>query len=294
MNRKAIRYSNIAALALVVQGAMYIVFSMAMTSLSPDKTGWLRFVLLALFSVLLNVLPAALMHYVAGKPDNDEIRLIRLAEKPKRSDKAAVTAGSAALVFAIGLLYEKVFPSVASDIPVSVDTPIYMHILMIVSLCVAPAVCEELLFRQIVASRLAVAGKTSAVIASSIMFGLAHFSAAMFPYAFFAGILFGWVYFRTGSVKYPIAAHFFCNLTSYLFAFVKQVMTQSAYSTLEIVTIAAFFAAALLLSFVDARGMSDAFKRTDEHADAGAVITPMLAVYAAGVTAIILLWGSNG
>lgn len=294
MNKVAIRYSNIAALALVVQGAMYVVFSMMMTSLSPDRTGWLRFVLLAVFSVLLNVLPAVLMHCIAGKPGDNEIRLTRIPEKPKRSDKATVTAGSAALVFAIGLLYEKVFPSVTSDIPVSVDTPIYMHILMIVSLCVAPAVCEELLFRQVIASHLAVAGKTSAVIASAILFGLAHFSAAMFPYAFFAGILFGWVYFRNGNVKYSMVAHFICNFTSYLFACAKEVMTDGAYSTLEIVTLVAFLAAALLLSLIDTRGTSDAFKRSDEHADAGAIITPLLAIYAAGVTAIILLWGPNG
>lgn len=294
MNKIAIRYSNIAALALIVQGAMNIVFSMTMTSLSPERDGWLRFVLLAVFSIFLNVLPAAMMHYISGKPTDSEIQLTGLAEKPKRSDKVAVTAGSAALVFAIGLLYEKVFPAVASDIPVSIDTPVYMHILMIVALCVAPSVCEELLFRHVIASRLAVAGKTSAVISSAIMFGLAHFSAAMFPYAFFAGILFGWVFFRTGSVKYSIAAHFICNFTTYLFACAKQVMTGGAYSTLEIVTLAAFLAAALLLSFVDSRGASDAFKRSDEHAAAGSVLTPLLAVYAAGVTAIILLWGQNG
>lgn len=294
MNKTAIRYSNITALALIVQGAMYVVFSMTMSALSPDRAGWLRFVLLAAFSALMNLLPAALMHYVSGKPGENELRLTQLAEKPKSSDKIASTAGSAALVFAIGLLYEKVFPSVSADIPVSVDTPIYMHALMIFSLCVVPAVCEELFFRKIVASRLAVAGKISAVIASAMLFGLAHFSAAMFPYAFFAGILFGSVYFRTGSVKYSIAAHFFCNFTSYLFACAKVVMTDAAYSTLEIVTIASFLAAALILSLIDTRGASDAFKRSDEHAEAGSIITPTLAVYVAGVAAIILLWGPNG
>lgn len=293
MNKTAKRYSNIATLAIAVQAALHIVFSMAISSL-PADTLWLKYAMLALSVLFMNLLPAALVHFIAGKPGREELRLTGLVEKPKRSDKLAVTASCAALVFAFGLLYEKVFPTAASDIPVSVDTPLYMHAIFIISLCVLPAVCEEIFFRKIIASRLAVAGKISAVIVSSLMFGLAHFSGAMFPYAFFAGILLGSVYFRTGSVKYPIAAHFFCNLTSYLFAFVKQVMTQSAYSTLEIVTIAAFFAAALLLSFVDARGMSDAFKRTDEHADAGSVVTPAFMVYCVCATLLILLWVKNG
>jgi len=155
-------------------------------------------------------------------------------------------------------------------------------------------VCEELFFRKAIASRLAIAGKTSAVIVSALMFGLAHFSGEKFPYAFFAGILFGWVHFRTGSVKYSMIAHFFCNFTTYLFACAEEVMTEGAYSTLEIVTLVSFLVASLILSFIDSRSASDAFKRSDDHADAGSVITPSLAVYAAGVTAIILLWGQHG
>ena len=294
MNKKAKRYSSIAALALIAQTALYFGSSMAMKSLTPDRTGWQRYVLLAVASVVMNLLPAALMYFVAGKPDGEELRLTGLREKPKRSDKVATTAGCATLLFALGLIYVKAFPSAASDIPVSVDTPVYMHVLMIFSLCVVPAICEEILFRKVIASRLAVAGKTSAVIVSALMFGLAHFSSVMFPYAFFAGILLGSVYFRTGNVKYAMIAHFFCNFTTYLFACAKQVMTDGAYSTLEIVTLASFLLASLLLSFVDSRAATDAFKRTDDHADAGSVITPSLAVYAAAAGAIIILWGPNG
>ena len=294
MNKTAKKYSNIAAMALIAQAALYIGSSMVMRSVAPDRTGWLRYVLLAAMSVILNLVPAALIRFVAGRQPDSEIRLTSLREKPKNSDKIATTAGCAALVFALGILYKKVFPAAATDIPVSVDTPIYMHILMIFALCVAPAVCEELFFRKAIASRLATAGKTSAVIISALMFGLAHFSGEKFPYAFFAGILFGSVHFRTGSVKYAIIAHFFCNFTTYLFACAKGVMTEGAYSTLEIVTLASFLLASLLLSFIDSRSATDAFKRSDGHADAGSIITPALAVYAAGVTAIILLWGPNG
>ena len=289
MNKKTKRLSNIAVMALILQGGLFWLCSMVTSSLSPAKDSPVRFILLAATSVLINLLPAFFMTRVAGKPDEDELRLLKAAQKPKTTDNISITAGSAALVFAIGLLYGKVFPDAITEIPVDGGTSVMMHMLMVVSMCVFPAVCEELLFRGAIASRLAIAGKTSAVIVSALMFGLAHFSAEVFPYAFFAGIIFGSVYFQTGSVKYSMIAHFFCNFTAYLFAFAKEVMTQSAYSTLEIVSLAAFLAAAVLLSFVNTRSTVDAFKRSDDHADAGAVITPLLAVYAVSFAVVILL-----
>ena len=289
MNRRAKRYSNIAALALILQGALFWIGSAAITGAKFDSDSAVYFVVRAVFSAVINLIPAFLMVRVAGKPADDETKLLRMAYVPKRSDRIATTAGSAALVFAIGILYGKVFPDSTSNIPVGAGTNVWMHLLMIVSLCVFPAVCEELLFRSAIASRLAIAGKTSAVIVSALMFGLAHFSAEKFPYAFFAGIIFGSVYFQTGSVKYSMIAHFFCNFTTYLFAWAREVMTQSAYSTLEIVTLAAFLAASMLLSLLNTRSTLDAFKRGDEHADAGSVITPALAVYAVGFAVIIFL-----
>ena len=290
MNALAKKYSNFASVALAVMSALHFICSYALSQIATGENA-VKYVLLTVFSAAICLLPALLLSRMAGQRTEEEIALEKSENSPKRSDKIAVTAGGAALVYAVGMAYEKVFPNASANIPVTTETPLYMHALMIIALCAAPAVCEEILFRHVIARRFSVAGKAGAVIISAIAFGLAHFSSSMFPYAFFAGLVLGAVFFFTGSVKYSIAAHFFCNLTSYLFACAKLVMPHSAYSTLELVTVIAFFAASTLILSINTKTTVDIFKRREGHAEAISLITPAIAIYAVVISAVIILGG---
>lgn len=55
-----------------------------------------------------------------------------------------------------------------------------------------------------------------AVILASIVFGLAHFSPTLLPGAAFAGLVFGYFFWRTGNLVYPIVGHAVYNLSSLL------------------------------------------------------------------------------
>ncbi|MBO6055192.1 MAG: CPBP family intramembrane metalloprotease, partial [Oscillospiraceae bacterium] len=49
------------------------------------------------------------------------------------------------------------------------------------------------------------------VIISAVMFGLFHGNFSQFFYAFAVGLVFGYVYLRTGKIRYSIALHIFVN-----------------------------------------------------------------------------------
>ena len=77
--------------------------------------------------------------------------------------------------------------------------------------CVIGPVCEELLFRRLVAGRLARYGEKPAAFVSALLFALYHGNLEQFFYAFALGLLLAYVYFRTGQLAAPIALHMVLN-----------------------------------------------------------------------------------
>ena len=55
-------------------------------------------------------------------------------------------------------------------------------------------------------------GQKTAIIISGIMFGMAHGNFSQFFYAFGIGILWAYVYAKTGKVRYTIGFHMLSNL----------------------------------------------------------------------------------
>lgn len=77
--------------------------------------------------------------------------------------------------------------------------------------CILGPVCEELLFRGLLAGRLARYGQKPAALVSALLFGLYHANLSQFFYAFALGLLLAYVYFCTGSLKAPILLHMLFN-----------------------------------------------------------------------------------
>jgi membrane protease YdiL (CAAX protease family) len=74
----------------------------------------------------------------------------------------------------------------------------------------APLV-EEYVFRKQLIDRMHVYGGRTAVILSGLMFGLFHGNFSQFFYAAALGIIFGYVYLKTGRLRYTIGLHMFVN-----------------------------------------------------------------------------------
>lgn len=88
---------------------------------------------------------------------------------------------------------------------------------LLITVIMAPVV-EELFFRKLVMDRLLGYGQKTAVIMSGLMFGLAHGNFSQFFYAFGIGVLWAYVYAKTGRIGYTIGFHMLFNLLGGVFA----------------------------------------------------------------------------
>lgn len=82
----------------------------------------------------------------------------------------------------------------------------------ILSITLLAPVLEELLFRAAIQSELQLKYKPwIAILISSLLFGVVHLNPAQIPFAFMLGMMFGWLYYRTGSLLPGIVGHVLNN-----------------------------------------------------------------------------------
>ena len=104
--------------------------------------------------------------------------------------------------------YQGDYHSKAGVVPLLFNVVIY---------AVLPAVVEELVFRGWFISALQPAGERCALIASALLFGLAHGNLTQMPFAFMLGLLFGWLFLRTGRLWPSMLVHFLNNAMAVFF-----------------------------------------------------------------------------
>lgn len=76
---------------------------------------------------------------------------------------------------------------------------------------------EEVVFRgAVLRSLLGSMGPWRAIAVSALFFSLVHMNPAQMPFAFLAGLLLGWMYWRTGSVLPGMAYHWANNSAAYV------------------------------------------------------------------------------
>ena len=79
-------------------------------------------------------------------------------------------------------------------------------------------ILEELLFRRLLCNRLLPLGEKKTIVISAAIFGLIHGNLYQFAYAFLIGLIFGYIYVKTGKIIYTIIFHCIINLYSGVFA----------------------------------------------------------------------------
>lgn len=81
---------------------------------------------------------------------------------------------------------------------------------ILVAVLLAPII-EEMLFRKMLIDRTIQYGEGISVFLSALFFGLFHGNLNQFAYAFVIGGVFGFVYVKTGKIKYTIEMHMLIN-----------------------------------------------------------------------------------
>lgn len=81
------------------------------------------------------------------------------------------------------------------------------------SIALLAPILEELLFRGAIENRLLQQWKNpwAGIVVSSLIFGVIHMNPAQIPFAFLIGLMFGWLYYRTGSLLPGIIGHVLNN-----------------------------------------------------------------------------------
>lgn len=80
----------------------------------------------------------------------------------------------------------------------------------IATVIVAP-LGEEFLFRRLLIDRLRRFGDKTAILLSALLFGAFHLNFYQFFYAFLIGLVFGYVYIKSGRLRYTVALHAVIN-----------------------------------------------------------------------------------
>lgn len=80
----------------------------------------------------------------------------------------------------------------------------------VIAVLIAPT-AEELLFRKLLTERIVKYGELAAVLASGLFFGLFHGNLNQFSYAFLLGLFLGFIYVKTGKLRYTIGLHMAIN-----------------------------------------------------------------------------------
>lgn len=118
-----------------------------------------------------------------------------------------------------GNLFGNLVNAVISDLfGISITDPVEslvtggipMPALFVLTVILAPFF-EELFFRKLLIDRMNVYGQGTAIIATAVMFGLFHGNLSQFFYAMALGLVFGYIYVKTGKLRYSVFMHMIIN-----------------------------------------------------------------------------------
>lgn len=125
--------------------------------------------------------------------------------------------------------------------------------LSIFTTALLPGIVEETIFRGVIYSRVRKANPIKGILLSALFFGIAHMNFQQFCYAFFLGIIFGFLIEATDSIVSSITAHMFFNGSSLLLTYLlskndifKTTVDSAASQSTDISTILASIPMALI------------------------------------------------
>ncbi len=123
------------------------------------------------------------------------------------NESAMLTVSSFGFIVLMQVLYGSLFPSTVEQSGIAQTDSVFGFLLLFFTSVVIPAVLEELFFRGVILRTLTVYRALLAILISSVVCALMHFSLEAFPLVFFCGFLTGSVYYATGSLTAAIGVN---------------------------------------------------------------------------------------
>ena len=102
------------------------------------------------------------------------------------------------------------------------------------SLCLVPAVTEELFFRGALQGLLRPSGSAAAIFGTALLFGLLHLDLAQGLTAFICAVFLGWLAERSGSILPGMLLHFINNTLAFLTLYLRLYAPAAAAMAVEL------------------------------------------------------------
>lgn len=169
-------------------------------------------------------------------------------------------------------------------------------IVQVLEVGICAPIFEELIFRRLLCGSLSRYGKWFAVLTSGLVFGLFHGNFSQFFYATFLGFFFGFVYIRTGNIRYSIGYHMIINLSSALIStplMIKSSENNTAAMFFSFWSIFQFLLAIVGFIFLIVWGRHIHFNDTETEIKKGKIFSSMFTslglwlVYLAGIALFV-------
>ena len=106
-------------------------------------------------------------------------------------------------------------------------------------------IMEEIFYRKLVIDRFRRYGDVNAALLSALLFGLIHGNFSQFFYAFFFGVVLGFLYCHTGRLRYTVAIHIIFNSFNVMLSELLTRLGESGEQTVTLISGSVY-----LLSFV--------------------------------------------
>ena len=202
-----------------------LLFLFTIVLLSPlvllsHQTVFLRFKYIdTLIGILFFLLIIAFSYYINWK------RGFKLTFKVKCTNKLSILLYSIIIVSAFQFVVNPLINlgihlmNHSQNQPIN---PLNNSIFDIISMILLAPIIEELVFRGIILKSFLLNYKPiKAILFSSILFGLIHFSSEKILGVFVLGVFFGWIYFKTNSLLFAIILHISENISGFISGFLK-------------------------------------------------------------------------
>lgn len=211
-------------LTMLVFEALYTIFGVIIGILpfvtdrlmNPIAGDVIYELLYGLLYAAIFVLPVVFFHLISGgkrqEPMELELRLPRSTILYIFAGMAVINAAAYLNSYLVSIFNYSAFTEQLMETHSAVTN--YQLILMVFTTAVVPAFVEEFLFRGLILSNLAPYGRTTAVVASALLFGLMHQNAGQLLYATAAGVVLGLLYLKAKSIWPCVLLHFVNNFVS--------------------------------------------------------------------------------
>ena len=169
-----------------------------------------------MFTFILQACFVLCVYFVAKPRNINMVANLRLKRAPSIKQILLCVAISIVCLFGFSaitnifleVLYRMGYSSVTSEIVIPNFASYLFYILVI---CIAPAVCEEILFRGLICNGLKKMGNVVAVVGSAFIFMIMHGSPDQTVHQFILGIILALAFLVTNNLWVPIVIHFVNN-----------------------------------------------------------------------------------